>query len=67
MNAELRRTTLFVLPPLYGIAVLASVFAGGLVYVAIIGALLLSLFYTAIIRGGRGAGGRNRNRNRNRS
>jgi hypothetical protein len=52
---------------LYAVAVLASVFAGGLVWVAIIGAILLSMVYTYTRGSLTGAtGGRQRNRNRNR-
>lgn len=37
----------------YALAILISIFAGGLVWVAIIGAVLLSLFYTLTRGGGR--------------
>jgi hypothetical protein len=53
---------------LYAAAVLASIWAGGLVWVAIIGAILLSVVYTSVRTGRAGAGvGRQRNRNRNRN
>lgn len=50
---------------LYALAILVSLLTGGLVWVAIIGAILLSLLYTSL-RGGPGGAGRLRNRNRNR-
>ncbi len=49
---------------LYALAIVVSLFAGGLVWVAIIGAVLSGLAYSRL--GGWSGGGRNRNRNRNR-
>lgn len=54
---------------LYAAAILISIFAGGLVPVLIVGAIVSAIAYTAIARSARGAsvdGGRQRNRNRNR-
>lgn len=49
----------------YALAILVSLVTGGIVWVAIVGAILLSLLYTSL-RGGGAGPGRNRNRNRNR-
>jgi hypothetical protein len=66
MNPETRRFLRYVLPPLYGVALLAGVLTHSFVIIAIIGALVLSIVYTGL-RGGAGPGtGRQRNRNRNR-
>jgi hypothetical protein len=66
VTPEQRRFARYVLPPLYGVALLAGVLTHHFVIVAIIGALVFSILYTGISRGG-GGPGRNRNRNRNRN
>jgi hypothetical protein len=65
MTPETRRMARYVLPSLYGIALIVGIIAGGFVWVAVVGAVVLSILYTAIARGG-GGGGRDRQRNRNR-
>ena len=68
MNPETRRFARYVLPPLYGVALIVGIIAHGFVIVAVVGALVLSILYTAIARGGGGGGtGRDRQRNRNRN
>ena len=69
MTPETRRMARYVLPSLYGIALIVGIIAKAFVIVAIVGAVVLAILYTAIARGGGGAGGgrdRQRNRNRNR-
>jgi hypothetical protein len=67
MTPEQRRTALYVIPAFYGLALVISIFAGGFVWVAIIGAVVCSILYSAVARASRQSGeGRQRNRNRNR-
>jgi hypothetical protein len=67
MTPETRRTARYVLPPLYGVALIIGIFAHAFVIVAVVGAVVLSILYTAVARGGGGPGtGRDRQRNRNR-
>jgi hypothetical protein len=53
---------------LYVVALVIGIFAGHFVWIAIIGAIVLSMVYTALRGGGlAGGAGRQRNRNRNRN
>jgi hypothetical protein len=45
---------LAVVPMLYGTAVVVAIFAGGLVPVAVVGAMLVGAFYTYVGRSKRG-------------
>jgi hypothetical protein len=65
MKRDIRHLIRIGAAPLFAIAVVVSVFTGGVVWVAVIGGILLSMVYT-YARGGL-AGGRQRNRNRNRN
>ena len=49
-----QRALMAVVPMLYGAAVVASIFAGGLVPVAVVGAMLVGAFYTYVGRSKRG-------------
>jgi 1,4-dihydroxy-2-naphthoate octaprenyltransferase len=51
---------------LYGVAILISIFAGGLVPVLIVGAVVAAIAYRFTAGGSAGGPGRQRNRNRNR-
>ncbi len=67
MTPEQRRTAYYVIPALYGLALVISIFTGGFVWVAVIGAVVTSILYSAVARASRQPGqGRQRNRNRNR-
>jgi hypothetical protein len=67
MTPEQRRSARVALPPLYGVALLVGLFSHHFVIVAVIGALVFSILWTALSRGGGGPGrDRQRNRNRNR-
>jgi hypothetical protein len=49
------------------VALIIGIFAHAFVIVAVVGAVVLSILYTAVARGGGGPGtGRDRQRNRNR-
>ena len=49
-----QRALMAVVPMLYGTAVVVSIFAGGLVPVAVVGAMLVGAFYTYVGRSKRG-------------
>ncbi len=69
MSPETRRFVLYVVPALWGVAMVVSLIvdhAKAFVWVAVIGAVDVSIMYSGVARaGGRGAG-RDRQRNRNR-
>jgi hypothetical protein len=70
MSPENRRFARYVLPPFYGVALLIGVLVHQFVIIAIAGAIVFGVLWTAVARGGGGPGrdrGRQRNRNRNRS
>jgi hypothetical protein len=68
MTPEQRRSALYVLPALYGIALVVGIIAGAFVIVAVVGAVVLSILYGGIARASAGNGrGRDRQRNRNRN
>jgi hypothetical protein len=69
VTPETRRFARYVLPPLYGVALIVGIFVHQFVIIAVVGAVVLGILYAGIARGGGGPGrdrGRNRNRNRNR-
>lgn len=68
MTPETRRRARLAIPPLFGLACVVGIIVGAFVPVAIIAAVLSSLFWTLLSRGGPGPGqGRQRNRNRDRN
>jgi hypothetical protein len=68
MTPEQRRSALYVLPALYGIALVVGIIAGAFVIVAVVGAVVLSILYGGIARASNAPGrGRDRQRNRNRN
>jgi hypothetical protein len=68
MSPEQRRAALYLIPALYGVALVIGIFAHAFVPIAVIGALVTSVLYGAVARASAGPGrGRNRNRNRNRN
>ena len=67
MTPETRRRVRLAIPPLFGLACVVGIIVHAFVPVAIIAAVVSSLIYTLVARGGPGPGeGRHRNRNRNR-
>ena len=67
MTPENRRAARYAIPLLYALALVVGIFAHAFVIVAIVGAVVTSILYTAVARGGAGTGtGRDRQRNRNR-
>jgi hypothetical protein len=68
MTPDATRAARYVIPSLYGVALLVGIFVGQFVIIAIIGALVTSILYSGIARANSGSGrGRQRNRNRKRN
>jgi uncharacterized membrane protein len=67
VTPETRRLARYVLPALYGVALIVGIIANAFVIVAVAGAVVLSILYTGIARASGGPGrGRDRQRNRDR-
>ena len=66
MTPEQRRSALYVLPALYGVALIVGLIVGEFVWFAVIGALLLAIGYSAVYRASTPPPGQGRQRNRNR-
>jgi hypothetical protein len=68
MSPETRKRARVVIPSLFGLACVVGIIVHAFVPIAIIAAVLSSLAYTLVARGGPPSGeGRQRNRNRNRN
>jgi hypothetical protein len=68
MSPEQRRRLRFAIPPLFGLACVVGIIVHEFVIVAIVAAVVSSVLYTLVAKGGPGPGqGRQRNRNRNRN
>jgi len=67
MTPEQTRAARYVIPALYGVALVVGIIIGHFVIVAIVGAVVVSILYSGIARANAGPGrDRQRNRNRNR-
>ena len=68
MTPETRRRARVAIPSLFGLACVIGIIIGHFLIVLIIAAVVSSILYTLVARGGPGPGeGRQRNRNRNRN
>jgi hypothetical protein len=68
MTPEQRRSALYVLPALYAVALVIGIIAHAFVVVAVVGAVVFGILWTAIARASNAPGsGRDRQRNRNRN
>lgn len=67
MTPEQRRAALYVIPALYGVALVAGIFAHAFVPVAVIGAMVTAVLYGGVARASNSGPGRDRGRNRNRN